>query len=344
MKVLVTGGCGFLGSHVCEFYAKRGAQVISFDNMTKYELGRVGYEAESARRYNRKFLQDSGVDVIEEDITRFDKLRESAEGIDYLIHTAAQPAMTISLENPRLDFETNLKGTFNVLEVARDLKIPVAICSTIHIYGNRLNETLSEEKTRYTRNPPSIPETHPVLEGVLTPLHASKGAAELYLQTYIHAYGLTAASFRLTGLYGPRQFGGEDHGWVANFCIRAVMQRTLRIFGTGKQVRDIIYPTDVARAFHAFYEHGEPGIYNIGGGPEYSISLRECIDLITEITGRKPRVEFEPGRFGDLLYFVCDINKAREKLGWQPEVPPGTGLHRLLEWIQTEQKLFEGVT
>jgi CDP-paratose 2-epimerase len=342
MKILVTGGCGFLGSYACEFYRDRGDSVISYDNMTKYELERVGYGTEAARDYNWNYLKNIGVEMVKEDIRDFNRLMEYSKGVDFIIHTAAQPAMTISIENPELDFSTNVKGTFNVLKVARELSVPIVSCGTIHIYGNRINETLTEQETRYVRNPAAIDESHPVVKGTLTPLHASKRSAELYLETYIHSYGLDAASFRLTGLYGPRQFGGEDHGWVANFSIRALMERPLRIFGTGKQVRDIIFPTDVARAFHAFYEHGEPGIYNIGGGPGYAISLLECIDLIGEILGKRPEIRFEDSRVGDLLYFVCDTRKAEDRLKWRPEISPKEGVKKLLEWLQEEKNLFKG--
>ncbi len=341
MKVLVTGGCGFIGSHVCEFYIGRGDSVISFDNMTKHEINRTGYTSESVRNYNWHFLEKLGVTMIKEDIRDYEKLREHTEGCDYIVHTAAQPAMTISVESPELDFSTNVRGTFNVLKVARELKIPVVSCSTIHVYGNKINETLKEGKTRYIREPAAIDESHPLVEGALTPLHASKRAAELYIETYISSYKLHAASFRLTGLYGPRQFGGEDHGWAANFSIRAVLDWHIRIFGKGKQVRDILFATDVAKAFHAFYEYGEPGIYNIGGGVDYSISLIESIDVIAEILGKKPEVRFEEDRFGDLRYFICDIKKANKNLKWTPEIPPNEGLNKLIEWIKKEKNLFK---
>lgn len=341
MKVLVTGGCGFLGSHVCEFYMQRGDTVIAYDNLTKHELARTGYSVEEARNYNRKYLERLGVSVVEEDIRDLDKLMEYSDGTDFIVHTAAQPAMTISMEDPELDFSTNLRGTFNVLMAAKQLRIPMVSCGTIHIYGNKINETLSEDPRRYVRIPPAIDESHPVAEGTLTPLHASKRAAELYIETFIHSYDLRAASFRLTGLYGPRQFGGEDHGWVANFAIRAFLGLPLRIFGTGKQVRDILYATDAASAFHAFFERGKPGIYNIGGGPSHSISLLECVDLIGSITGKMPEVEHEEMRQGDLLYFVCDTKKAETELGWKPEVAPKQGVERLIDWIVEERNIFE---
>jgi CDP-paratose 2-epimerase len=343
MKVLVTGGCGFLGSHVCSFYAERGDSVIAYDNLTRYELGRTGYAVERARQYNCDYLDDLGIQIAEEDIRDLDTLMDYAAGVDFIVHTAAQPAMTIAIEDAGLDFSTNVQGTFNVLEAVRRYRVPMVNCGSIHIYGNSINETLAENKSRYLRTPPAIDETHPVVQGNLTPLHASKRSAELYVETYRHTYKLPVASFRLTGLYGPRQFGGEDHGWVANFSIRALLDQPIRVFGTGKQVRDILFASDVARAFHAFYMHGKPGIYNLGGGLDYSISLLECIDFIGDITGRPPRVEFEDMRLGDLLYFVCDSSKAERELRWTPEVSPKKGIARLIRWIEKEIDIFKGV-
>lgn len=340
MKVFVSGGCGFIGSHVCEFYAKRGDKVISYDNMTKYELHRTGYATDEARDYNWKFLEGLGAQLVKADIRNYEEIMQYAAGADFIVHTAAQPAMTISVEDPELDFSTNVRGTFNLLKAARALKIPIVTCCTIHVYGNKINETLAEQKKRYVHTPAEIDESHPIVQGVLTPLHASKRAAELYVQTYIDSYKVTAASFRLTGLYGPRQFGGEDHGWVANFCIRALTGNPIRIFGSGKQVRDILYAEDVVRAFHAFYEAGKPGIYNIGGGMAFSTSLLECIDIIEEILGTRPQVKFEDVREGDLFYFVCATQKAQRELKWSPRVSPRQGIQSLIDWIGREHRLF----
>ena len=340
MKVLVTGGCGFLGSHVCEYYIQKGAEVIAYDNMTKHELKRTGYMAEEARNYNWDLLNSMGVKLVKADVRSFEELTDNAQGCDYIIHTAAQPAMTISWEDPRLDITSNVIGTFNVLEAARKLKIPVASCATIHVYGNEINKSLKEEERRYVRKPEAIDENYPTLEGIITPLHASKAAGDNYTRVYIDTYQVKAASFRLTGIYGTRQLGGEDHGWVANFSIRSVLGWPLTIFGTGKQLRDIIYATDVCRAFDAFYQSRKPGIYNIGGGAETAISLLECIDIIEEINKEKPDVKFEPDRHGDLRYFICDISKAQKNLNWQPEILPREGIERLIDWIKENIHLF----
>jgi CDP-paratose 2-epimerase len=248
--------------------------------------------------------------------------------------------MTISWEDPILDITTNVMGTFNVLEVAKRLKIPAAICSTIHIYGNRINETLREDAKRYIRTPQTISEEHPTLEGVITPLHASKSAGDTYVKVYIDTYKIQAASFRLTGIYGTRQFGGEDHGWVANFSIRTILDWPITIFGTGKQVRDIIYATDVCNAFDAFYNTRKSGIYNIGGGTKTAISLLDCIDILKKLTGKRPKIRFESERHGDLKYFICNISKAQKELNWSPEIMPGDGIRRLIDWIENNKKIF----
>jgi len=245
------------------------------------------------------------------------------------------------VEDPDLDFSTNILGTLNVLKVAREYKIPIVFCATIHIYGNKINEELKEGETRYLRQPPEIDEQYPVMGGILTPLHVSKRAAELYVQTFIDTYGLEAASFRLTGIYGPRQFGGEDHGWVANFAIRAVLGEPINIYGTGKQVRDILYAQDVVLAFDAFYQKRKPGIYNIGGSSKASISLIECIELLKEITGKEIKVSFCPDRLGDLRYFICDTSKAKQNLNWQAEILPKEGITNLVNWIKENINLFK---
>jgi CDP-paratose 2-epimerase len=339
-RVLVTGGCGFVGSWVCEYYIKRGIEVISYDNMTKHELMRTGYNVERSRNYNWEYLEKLGVKLVKADIRDREELFEYTSGCDFIVHTAAQPAMTISIENPELDFTTNVLGTINVLEAAKKFNIAVVSCATIHVYGNEINKELKEEKTRYVRKPIQIDETYPITGGILTPLHASKSSADIYVRAYADTYKVKAASFRLTGLYGPRQFGGEDHGWVANFCIRAILDLPITIYGTGKQLRDILYVSDVVKAFDAFYKNPVGGVYNIGGGRKNMISLLECIKMIENILGKKIEVNFAEERLGDLKYFVCDIKKARKILGWEPEVKPLEGIKKLIEWVEENKELF----
>jgi len=341
MKVLVTGGCGFIGSHTCLYYAQKGDKVVSFDNMTKSELMRTGYATEGARMYNWNKLKSLGVELIKGDVRDYEQLLKAAKGCDFIVHTAAQPAMTISWEDPDLDFTTNVLGTYNVLKTAREYKIPMVSCATIHVYGTGINDNLEEEEKRYLRNPPEIDENQPIMTGLLTPLHASKRSAEIYLQTFVDTYKIKAASFRFTGMYGPNQFGGEDHGWVANFAIRAILDLPINIFGSGKQVRDILYAKDAALAFDAFYLNQKSGIYNIGGGSKAAISLLECIALLEEITGKKIQVNFAPDRPGDLRYFVCDTKKAQKELNWQANVLPKDGITNLVNWIKENINLFK---
>lgn len=345
MRVLVTGGCGFLGFHVCSLFKAEGADVVAYDNLAKHEFARNPYMQEAARDANRRELERIGVRVAVEDIRDKAALTAHAKEADYLCHTAAQPAMTISWEDPELDFSTNTRGTFNVLEAARAAGIPVAVCSSVHAFGpDGINASLREEATRYVRQPETIDESEPLLQGAVTPLHASKRSNEIYVQSFIDTYRLAAACFRLTGIYGPHQFGGEDHGWVANFSIRTALGMPISIFGTGKQTRDILYASDAAAAFAAFYRSPVPGTYNIGGGPANMISLVESIAMIEEIAGRKADVTFGDERFGDLRYFVADTRRFQAATGWAPRVQPREGITRLVEWVTSHPELFAAPT
>lgn len=337
MKLLVTGGCGFLGSHVCQLFLTRGWKVEVYDNLSKFELMRTGYDVECARDYNKNLLAKLGVQVQIADVRNFETLLECAQHADYIIHTAAQPAMTIALEDPLFDFDNNAKGTLNVLEVGRRLNIPVALCSTIHVYGNGDNSDLKHllNTRKY------YAEDDDTLTGKITPLHVSKRIGELYGRAYIESYTSKVAVFRLTGFYGPRQLGGEDHGWVANFAIRTVLDLPIKIFGTNKQVRDILYVSDVAQAFLKWYENGQPsGLYNICGGQECVTSLDDCLSLLSQITGKKQNITLEKVRTGDLWYFVGDYSKAEKAFGWKPNIMPRDGIQSLVEWIEENRGLF----
>lgn len=341
MKVLVTGGCGFLGSHVCEYYRKKGDLVVAYDSMTKYELMRTGFDIEGARSHNWDILKAMGVTLIKSDVRDRNEIFEVTQGCDFIVHTAAQPAMTIAIENQELDFTTNVVGTFNVLEAAKHFRIPIVNCSSIHVYGNSINKELKDDGRQLTRVPPEINEDYPLMRGSITPLHASKRAAEVYVQAYIDTYGLEAATFRLTGMYGPRQFGGEDHGWVANFVIKTLLGAPIKVFGTDRQGRDILYVTDAVAAFDAFFNNRVPGTYNIGGGMKTYITLSESLEIMHNLTGIKQNITMEPARLGDLWYFASDITKAKSNLKWEPRISSREGIAHLTRWVQDNISLFK---
>ena len=342
-KILVTGGSGFLGSHVCELFKEKGWDVVAYDNLTKFEYSRAFKNVEAVRDYNLHFLESIDVPTIIDDIENVKMLRKAMKGCDLVAHCAAQPAMTIAIEDPVLDFQTNVLGTLGVLELCREKNIPIVNCSTIHMYGNEgINAELDETPTRFVHIDGAIGEEHPLLLGAVSPLHASKRAAELYVQAYINTYGLKAANFRLTGIYGPRQFGGEDHGWVANFTIRTLLEQPIKVFGVDKQVRDILYVKDAANAFYMWFEAGCPsGTYNIGGGPKCAISIQELLDMLEVQTGMRSKVELLPKRHGDLWWFISDYTKAKEAFGWSPQVRPAIGIDSLIQWIEEERSVFE---
>lgn len=354
MKVLITGIAGFLGTHIAEYFLKKGWDIVGIDNLTNKELKRTNFDVEKSRKHNLDFLDKLlTVEFYEWDcrmVCANDFKWKDKSKIDFIIHCAAQPAMTIAIEDPMYDADDNIMSCVNMLNIAKELKIPFVNCSSIHVYGNAGNDELEEGTTRFIRSKlnslatDEIDENQPVLKGELTPLHVSKYATELYTQSFAEMYGMKTASFRLTGIYGERQFGGMDHGWVANFAIRTIMERPITVFGTDKQVRDILYAEDAARAFECWFENGQPvGIYNIGGGMKNSISLGECLFKLQMFMNKyhKYDIKIEPKRKGDLWYFVCDYQKAKKEFGWEPKIDTNVGLMRITKWVEENKELFE---
>ena len=340
MKVLVTGGCGFLGSHVAEYYHNNGDEVVVLDNMTRNELNRTGYNVPNVRKFNYDYLNDKGIKIIRGDVTSINDISDALQECDYIIHTAAQPSMTIAIEYPQIDFRTNVIGTLNLLEAARRMDIPMANCSSVHVYGNDINDNLIDGGTRFKRNPIFISESDKIAQGTVTPLHASKLSAEFYVNAYIDTYGLKATNFRFSGMYGERQFGGEDHGWIANFIIRTLLKLPITVFGTDKQVRDVLHASDAVKAFSAFYNTQEAGTYNVGGGVSNILSIGECLSYINSLTGIEQDIQINPKRLGDLWYFVSDISKIKQALGWEPTVLPHEGIFNAVEWLNTHKEML----
>jgi CDP-paratose 2-epimerase len=347
-KVLVTGGAGFIGSHVAEFHAKRGNDIIVFDNLSRAQLLGKGYKNAV---YNWNYLKKyANVKLLKGDVTNFEQLKEACKDVNAIIHTAAQTAVTTSLSEPKTDFMINTLGTFNILEAARKFCNNPAIifCSTNKVYGNNVNEiNVIEKETRYVfedefKN--GVPETFPIDLCEHTPYGCSKLAGDLYTQDYAKIYGLKTAVFRMSCIYGTRQFGVEDQGWVAWFTVATITGKPITIYGDGKQVRDILYVTDLVNAFDNFLQRKNQlsdEVFNMGGGPENTISLLELLDMLEQLTGKRSKITFSNWRPSDQKVYVSNISKAKEKLRWGPKVSPKEGVEKLVNWVLENKRLFK---
>jgi len=347
MKILITGGAGFVGSHVAEYYARKGYEVVAFDNLSRAEL--LGYEASNAM-YNWDYLKRyKNIELVKGDIRDAERIKDVAKNADAIIHTAAQTAVTTSLRNPRTDFEINAVGTFNVLEAARlsENNPCVVYCSTNKVYGNNVNKiAVIEKEKRYEfadeRYKNGIPEDFPTDLCEHTPYGCSKFAGDVYVQDYAHTYGLKTGVFRMSCIYGERQFGVEDQGWVAWFAIATLLNKPITIYGDGKQVRDVLYVKDLIRAYDLFINSNlKQAVFNIGGGPENTLSLLELLDLLEGLTGKRANISYENWRPSDQKVYISDISKVKERLRWNPRVNPREGVKMLLSWIHANKNILK---
>jgi len=343
MKVLVTGGAGFIGSHVVEYYSRKGYEVIAFDNLARGEILKKSSNIE----YNWNYIKNlKNVKLVKGDIRNFNELKEASRGCSLIVHTAAQVAVTTSVENPRMDFEINALGTFNVLEAARINDSSLIYCSTNKVYGENVNRVKVVEKdTRYIfeeKFKNGIPETFPIDLCGHTPYGCSKLVGDLYVQDYGYLYGLRTGVFRMSCIYGTRQFGVEDQGWVAWFTIATTLGKPITIYGDGKQVRDILYVDDLIEAFDLFINSNlKQEVFNIGGGPDNAISLLELLDLLQKLTGKRSYIKFSDWRPYDQKVYISDVSKLSEKLGWKPKTTIEKGIKQLVEWVLENRWLFE---
>lgn len=348
MKVLITGGAGFVGSHVAEYYAKKGDEVIVFDNFSRATL--LGHAINVT--YNWDYLKSNyeNVKLIRGDIRDARKMEDAVKGADVIIHTAAQTAVTTSLTDLRTDFEINALGTFNVLEAVRKAgtKPAVILCSTNKVYGNNVNKIpVKGKETRYEFADPKykngVPEDFPIDLCEHTPYGCSKLAADLYVQDYAERREIDAAVFRMSCIYGTRQFGVEDQGWVAWFTIATMTDKPITIYGDGKQVRDVLYVTDLVEAFDSFVRKRDKvrsKVFNIGGGPKNTLSLLELLELLEGKTGKKSTINFSDWRAGDQKVYVSNISRAEKELNWSPKVNRDQGIKKLVKWIGMNKELL----
>ncbi|MGC8780599.1 MAG: NAD-dependent epimerase/dehydratase family protein [Anaerolineae bacterium] len=341
MRILITGGAGFIGCNLAAASIEAGHRVTLFDN-----LSRRGSEANLD--WLREKFGASAFAFVRGDIRDYPAILRAAEGQEAIYHLAAQTAVTTSVTDPRSDFEINALGTFNVLEAARHAAHdPVFIfASTNKVYGGMEDAHAVERATRYELPdyPQGVGEDRPL--DFHSPYGCSKGAADQYVRDYARIYGLRSVVFRQSCIYGQRQMGVEDQGWVAWFVIAAVTGRPITIYGNGKQVRDLLHVDDLVRAFQmatARIEATRGQVYNLGGGPANTLSIWvEFSPLLSELIGRKIEpAAFRDWRPGDQPVFIADVRKAAAEFGWTPQIGVREGITRLVEWVQANRELFE---
>lgn len=345
MKILVTGGTGFIGSHVAEHYARQGHEVTVYDNLSRAKLL---LKDDHNARANWNFLgQFKNVRRVEADVRDVATLTPHCRDAEVIFHIAGQTAVTTSMTDPRPDFETNVVGTFNVLEAIRaapDRKTLI-YTSTNKVYGDNVNNAgLQEQANRYTFGTEyahGIPESFSIDHCKHTPYGCSKLTADLYMQDWARLYGHRVGVFRMSCIYGTRQFGFEDQGWVAWFTIAALKGLPITIFGDGKQVRDVLYVTDLVNLFDRFVRSDLPtGVFNTGGGPGFTLSLLELAAQLEQKLNIKLPLRYEDWRPSDQKVYISDIRKATQLLGWTPQVTPAAGLENLLQWVRANAQLW----
>lgn len=338
MKTIVTGGAGFIGSNAASRYLKRGDQVILIDSL-----------ARDGVRKNLEWLQPQGsLEFHQLDIRDADalaRLFRQHQDAGQVLHLAAQVAVTTSVRDPREDFEINALGTFNVLEAMRqaDMTAPIIYSSTNKVYGEMTSIGVEEKGGRYAYRslPAGVSEENNL--DFHSPYGCSKGSADQYVIDYHRIYGLRTMVFRQSCIYGYRQFGAEDQGWVAWFMIATQLGRPITIYGDGKQVRDILFIDDLLDAYDAGFAAGAKAAgraYNIGGGIDNVLSLRELLAYIEKRSARKIPVGSADWRPGDQKVFVSDIRRARNELGWSPKISCPRGLDLLYDWISQNRDMF----
>ena len=336
---LITGGAGFIGSNYVHRLLGRGEHVTIYDN-----LSRAGASKNMA--WLEETFGKEGSRLIVGDVADAPHLAEAAKDADVIVHLAGQVAVTTSVTNPREDFEANALGTFNTLEAARASgRDPVFLyASTNKVYGGMEDVALAEEATRYRYADleHGCPEAQPL--DFHSPYGCSKGTGDQYVRDYARIYGLPTVVMRQSCIYGTRQFGIEDQGWIAWMIIAAVTGKQITIYGDGKQVRDVLFVDDLLDAYDAAITNidvAAGGVYNLGGGPENVMSVWvEFGPMLEKLLGREIPVARGDWRPGDQKVFYADIRKAERELGWKPKIGVEQGVERLFGWVKENKELF----
>ena len=332
--VLVTGGAGFIGCNIADRLAGEGHRVVIFDALT-----RPGVEQ------NLDWLIATHGDLIRHihaDITDAAAVADAVSGVKAVFHLAAQVAVTTSLADPVKDFETNIGGTLNLLEALRnsDREVPLVFASTNKVYGDLGDIELRLNNDAYLPadidlRAHGVAETRPL--SFHTPYGCSKGAADQYVLDYARSYGLPACVMRMSCIYGPRQMGTEDQGWVAHFLIQALKGMVIKIYGDGRQVRDILHVGDAVEAYIAAWHRMDTvrgQAFNLGGGSRNAVSLRQLIREIETLIGRPVKLSYDGWREGDQRYFVADTRAVRAALKLRSPIGWRDGLADLANWLE----------
>ncbi len=333
--IAVIGGSGFIGSNLAMALLRDGEDVLVVDNLSRPGVDR-----------NLDWLATAGgarLHSVIADIRDEREMDAVLADCRAVYHLAAQTAVTTSLADPRADFEINGRGTLNVLEAVRRAgrNAPVIFASTNKVYGNLVDLEMVEEREAYRPADERIArfgigEDRPL--DFCTPYGCSKGLADQYVLDYAHSFGLRTAVLRMSCIYGPRQFGTEDQGWVAHFLIRALAGEALTLFGDGKQVRDILFVDDAVAAYRqvlAQIDQVSGRAFNLGGGPDNAVSLRAVLGEIERLTGEPVHVARADWRPGDQHYFVADTRRLEAELGWRARTGWRDGLRTLADWLAT---------
>lgn len=338
MKIIITGGAGFIGCNAAARALARGDEVVVIDN-----LSRIGAAANLRWLQSRGAFDFKAIDLVDAEPV-LDAFREHRDA-DRVLHLAGQVAVTTSVTDPRSDFQANALGTFNVLEAVRASTPAAALiyASTNKVYGGLEHLDVIEEVEcyRYGAAPFGVSEDMPL--DFHSPYGCSKGSADQYVRDYHRIYGLRTVVFRQSCIYGYRQFGVEDQGWVAWFAISAQRQRPMRVYGDGKQVRDVLFIDDLLDAYDAAFtriDRAAGRVYNIGGGTGNAISLRQLLAYLEQRAGAPLQLSYHPWRPGDQRVFVSDIRRSEQELGWRPRVSWTSGVDQLSAWIADNLGLF----
>ncbi|PHY64075.1 GDP-mannose 4,6-dehydratase [Shewanella xiamenensis] len=340
MKLLITGGCGFLGSNLASHGIQKGYEVTVFDNLSR--LGTTD---------NLAWLKSFGeFDFVHGDIRNKNDVTRLIERVkpDAIFHLAGQVAMTTSLDNPYMDFEVNIGGSINILEAVRLLSPETAIfySSTNKVYGDLEQFEYTETDSRYL----CIDKPNGFDEKVSLDFHSpygcSKGAADQYMLDYARLFGLNTTVFRHSSMYGGRQFATYDQGWVGWFCQKALDAKfnseltPFTISGTGKQVRDVLHAEDMISLYYSSLDNKDivsGKAFNVGGGIDNSLSLLELFSMLETITGCELRYEQLPVRSSDQRVFVADSSKLNTITGWKPRVSKEDGIIQMLNWLEIKK-------